>query len=134
MYSKRGGGDAIANAYSGQDGAGSLPYFVGRQYGAGWLRSLARIAFPILKRVVGVAGNIASNTAQEMIDNRSGKSFTQSLKDNALSEAGRLLKGHGRRRKRKAGGATTTTKRKRSAAINTSSAAKQIKSSGTIFA
>ena len=95
MYSKR---DAIAYAYSGQDGGGGMPYFIGRQYGSGWLRNLARIAFPILKKVAGFAGNVAFNTAEDMIENR--KSFTQSLKDNALNEANRLLTGQGRRRKR----------------------------------
>jgi len=88
MYSHQ---DPIAYAYSGQDGGASLPYFVGRQYGNGWLRNLARIAFPILRKAVGVAGNIASNTAEDMIDNR--KSFTDSLKHNAVSEANRLLTG-----------------------------------------
>ena len=45
--------NAISNAYS-QSG-GDLAYFAGKQYGGGWLRTLARFAFPILKRVVGVA-------------------------------------------------------------------------------
>jgi hypothetical protein len=83
--------DPIAYAYSGQDGGASLPYFVGRQHGAGWLRNIARIAFPILKHVVGAAGNIASNTAEDMIENR--KSFTESLKDNAINEANKVLTG-----------------------------------------
>jgi hypothetical protein len=91
--SKRRIHDPIAYTYSGQDGGASLPYFIGRQSGTGWLRNLARIAFPILKKVVGVAGNIASNTAEDLIENK--KSFTESLKDNALNEAQRVLKGGG---------------------------------------
>ena len=90
------GGDSVAYAYSGQDGNGSLPYFVGKQYGGGWLKSLARIAFPILKRVVGAAGNIAANTAEDMLENR--KKFKQSLRDNAVGEAKRVFN---RKRKNK---------------------------------
>jgi len=87
--------DPIAYAYSGQDGAGSLPYFVGRQYGGGWLRTLARLAFPILKKAVGFAGNVASNVGEDLLENR--KSFKESLKDNALNEAQRLFIGKGKR-------------------------------------
>ena len=75
--------DSIAQAYS-QEG-GDLPFFVGKQYGSGWLRTLARVAFPILKRVVRVAGR----TADDMIyDNKDWKS---SLKDNAMEEVGRAV-------------------------------------------
>lgn len=90
--------DPVAYAYSGQSGDGSLPYFVGKQYGAGWLRSLARIAFPILKKVVGFAGNVAANTAEDMIEQR--KSFKDSLRDNTLNAAQQVLSGKGKRRKR----------------------------------
>ena len=51
--------DSITQAYS-QTG-GDLPYFVGKQYGSGWLRTLARVAFPIIKRVVSVAGRTAND-------------------------------------------------------------------------
>jgi len=87
--------DPIAYAYSGQDGGASLPYFVGRQYGGGWLRTLARLAFPILKKAVGFAGNVASNVGEDLLENR--KSFKESLRDNALNEAQRLLTGKGKR-------------------------------------
>jgi len=87
--------DPIAYAYSGQDGGASLPYFVGRQYGSGWLRTLARLAFPILKKAVGFAGNVASNVGEDLLENR--KSFKDSLKDNALNEAQRLFTGKGKR-------------------------------------
>jgi len=81
--------DPIALAYS-QRGHGSLPYFVGKQYGGGWLRSLARIAFPIIKKAVGFAGNVAANTADDLIENR--RSIGDSIKTHALNEAGRIFK------------------------------------------
>jgi hypothetical protein len=83
------GGDPIVKFYSGQYGSGSLPYFVGKQYGTGWLRTLARIAFPLLKTALGAAGGIASRTAQDLIENR--KNFKDSIKDNTLTEVGNLI-------------------------------------------
>ena len=45
--------DPFFQAYSGEidksQYGGALPYFVGKQYGNGWLRTVARIAFPIIK-------------------------------------------------------------------------------------
>ena len=64
--------DSITEAYS--QGGGDLPYFVGKQYGSGWLRTLARVAFPILKRVVRAAGR----TADDVIN--SNKDWSTSLK------------------------------------------------------
>lgn len=92
--------DPIFKIYSTsyQSGAG-LPYFVGKQYGGGWLQTLARIAFPILRTAVGAAGNIAANTAEDLIEKR--KTFTESLKDNALGEASKLFKQGGSAIKRK---------------------------------
>ena len=84
--------DPVALAYSGEQqfGGANLPYFQGgRQYGAGWLRTVARMFFPIAKRAFGVVGNVAANTAQDLIDDRKG--FKQSIKDNAISEATRLV-------------------------------------------
>jgi hypothetical protein len=40
---------------------GDLPYFVGKQYGSGWLGTLAKVAFPILKRIAGIASNAAED-------------------------------------------------------------------------
>ncbi len=34
----------ITSAYSGDQSGGDLPYFVGKQYGGGWLRTVARFA------------------------------------------------------------------------------------------
>ena len=68
--------DIIANFYS-QEGSG-LPFFVGKQYGSGWLRNVARIAFPILKRVARVGSKVASDMLYQ------NKDFKSSFKDNAL--------------------------------------------------
>ena len=62
----------ITSLYS--QGGGDLPFFVGKQRGGGWLRTLARFAFPILRRVLGVA----TNTAEDVIVNR--KKFGMALK------------------------------------------------------
>lgn len=81
--------DPIALAYSGQYGGATLPFYMGKQYGMGWLRTLARFVFPIAKRALGIAGNVAANTAQDVIQERKG--FKQSLRDNTMTEASRLL-------------------------------------------
>jgi hypothetical protein len=81
----------IFQEYSGQTGYGSLPYFVGKQYGTGWLRNIARFAFPFIKKALGVVGNVASNTAEDMLTNEN-KSFGESVKENVVKEAGRILK------------------------------------------
>lgn len=81
----------ILNEYSSQSGHGALPYFVGKQYGAGWLRNVARFAFPFVKKALGAVGNIASNTAQDLIENED-QTIGQTLKKHALNEASRVLK------------------------------------------
>lgn len=56
--------DLIYNAYlpeSSNQIGGDLPFFVGKQYGSGWLGTLARVAFPILKRLAGFASNAAED-------------------------------------------------------------------------
>lgn len=83
--------DPIAYMYSGQIGGASLPYFVGRQYGGGWLRNLLRIAFPIAKKALTSVGSIASSTAQNLLSNEN-KGFKESLKDAAMTEAKNVLK------------------------------------------
>lgn len=72
----------IVKFYDGgdQDG-GDLAYFVGKQYGSGWLRTLGRFAFPMLKKVVRVAGKVA----KDALDNPD-KPILQSLRDNAVNE------------------------------------------------
>lgn len=64
---------------------GELPYFVGKQYGNGWLRTLAKVAFPIVKRVAGVA----SNAAEDIIFNK--KPVGSAIKDSALNELGKIM-------------------------------------------
>jgi hypothetical protein len=63
----------ILNEYSGQTGYGSLPYFVGKQYGTGWLRNIVRMAFPFLRKALGVVGNIAVNTAGDLVNDENKK-------------------------------------------------------------
>lgn len=86
----------ITKIYSGpvQDG-GELPFFVGKQYGSGWLRTIGRFAFPILRRII----NIAMNTGADMVDGR--KQFTQSLMDNAKNEIPSFFTGQGRQRRKR---------------------------------
>lgn len=105
--------DPIAYAYSGQDGGASLPYFMGKQYGAGWLQNVARFAFPIVKKALGMAGKVAVNTAEDLIEQR--KSFKESLKDNAVREVGKVMM------------------RKRSAPRSSINKAKKYKTQHTIF-
>ena len=53
----------ITEIYSVTQQGGELPFFAGRQYGTGWFRTIARMAFPILKKL----GIIAANTASDVI-------------------------------------------------------------------
>ena len=76
----------ITQVYSGQIG-GDLPFFVGKQYGSGWLHTLAKFAFPILKRIFGVA----SNTAEDVIMKE--KKFLQSLGKNTVDEIQNFMTG-----------------------------------------
>ena len=93
----------ILQSYDGgvQDG-GYLAYFQGKQYGSGWLRTLGRFAFPILKRVVRVAGNVA----QDAINNPD-KPILSSIRDNALGEVAQAVD--------KVAGSSINRARKRSA-------------------
>ena len=74
----------ITKAYSGgnvdDQGGGDLPYFIGKQYGSGWLRTLGRFAFPILKKVARVVGR----SAQDAIVHE--RPILESLRNNALNE------------------------------------------------
>jgi len=80
----------ILQEYSGQNGYGSLPYFVGKQYGTGWLRNIARMAFPFLRKALGVVGNIAVNTAGDLI-NDENKTIGQTLVNHTLNETKNAL-------------------------------------------
>jgi len=85
---------AIVSAYSDGQIGGDLPYFVGRQYGSGWLKTIARFAFPILKRV----GRVAAKTAQDVI--QGDKKVLPSLMDNTMAEVGNLVTGPKKRRRK----------------------------------
>ena len=74
----------IAHVYS-QSG-GDLPYFVGKQYGSGWLRTLGRMAFPILKSL----GSVAANTAADVLLDE--KPLKESLISNATNQYGRMTR------------------------------------------
>ena len=68
----------IVEAYS--QAGGALPYFVGKQYGNGWMKTIGRFAFPILKKVF----NVASSTAEDVV--MKDKPWMNSLKRNAVKE------------------------------------------------
>ena len=74
----------ITHFYAGAQSSGELPYFVGKQYGSGWLRTLGRFALPILKRL----GGIAMKTANDVITNQAP--ILPTLKTYAMEEAGNL--------------------------------------------
>jgi hypothetical protein len=75
----------IVSLYSQSQQGGELPYFVGKQYGSGWLRSIGRFAFPILKGI----GRALFGTAKDVIMNK--KDILPSLKDNAIDAASDLI-------------------------------------------
>lgn len=85
----------LIEIYSKPQEGGELPYFVGRQVGGGWLRTLGRIAFPIIKRLAGVA----ANTAQDVIMH--DKKLLPSLTQNALDEVQRSMPGSSSRPKKR---------------------------------
>jgi hypothetical protein len=66
---------------------GDLPYFVGKQYGSGWLRAIGRFAFPILRKL----GIMAANTAKDVLINE--KPILPSLKENAMKTANSVIPG-----------------------------------------
>ena len=68
----------IVKVYS--QGGGDLPYFVGKQYGTGWLTTIGKYAFPILKRLF----HIASNTAEDVLVKE--RPVMSSLKEHAIKE------------------------------------------------
>lgn len=74
----------IATFYANSQVGGELPYFVGKQYGSGWLRTLGRFALPILKRI----GGVAYKTASDVLNNNS--KFLPTLKNYALEAVGDL--------------------------------------------
>lgn len=75
----------IISLYSQGHQGGELPYFVGKQYGSGWLRTIGRFAFPILKRL----GLAAVGTAQDVL--MKNKPLLPSLKSHAIEAAGNIV-------------------------------------------
>ena len=77
----------IVGTYDGsnQEG-GELAYFVGKQYGSGWLRTLGRFAFPLIKRAVRVAGRVV----QDKLDNPD-MPIVNSIRDNTFNEVARTV-------------------------------------------
>lgn len=59
----------IINLYSGAQNGGELPYFVGKQYGSGWLKTIGRFALPILKRI----GSVLFRTATDVVNDKEAK-------------------------------------------------------------
>ena len=108
----------IVSTYSGPQTGGELPYFVGKQYGSGWLQVIGRLAFPILKRI----GKLVGKTFNDVVVNK--KPFVSSLKDNALEEVNDFIPSLSRKRKSEQDGEGRKKKRK---TIN------KHKSMGTIF-
>jgi len=84
---------------------GDLPFFIGKQYGGGWLRTLARIAFPILKQAFGVIGS----TAEDVLINK--KKFGPSLKKHAMTEVRNFMTGRGVKRRRGRGRSSINKRR-----------------------
>lgn len=77
----------IISTYSQPLAGGDLAYFVGKQYGAGWLQTIGRIAFPILKRL----GQFFGKTAKQVVYEQ--KPILSTLKENAIDEVGKLIPG-----------------------------------------
>ena len=77
----------IVDIYSQPQTGGELPYFVGKQYGSGWLKTLGRFAFPILKRIGSFLGKTASDVLIK------DKPVLDSLKHNAMDEVEDIIPG-----------------------------------------
>ena len=75
----------LVDIYSKPMQGGELPYFVGKQYGSGWLQTLGRLAFPIIKKV----GRFLGNTAKDVLVNQ--KPIKESFKSNALDEVAQVV-------------------------------------------
>mgnify|MGYP003487397891 FL=1 len=55
----------IIDLYSAAQRGGELPYFVGKQYGSGWLKTIGRFALPILKRLGGIFYKTATDVVSK---------------------------------------------------------------------
>lgn len=77
----------LINLYSQEQQGGELPYFVGKQYGSGWLRTLARLAFPIISKF----GTAASNTAKDILFK--GQSILPTIKKHGMAALTSVMPG-----------------------------------------
>ena len=75
----------IVKIYSNSQQGGELPYFIGKQYGSGWLQSLGRFAFPILKNV---GSSLLKFGSDVLLNNQE---VGPALKANALIAAKNIL-------------------------------------------
>lgn len=75
----------IINLYSKNQTGGELPYFIGKQYGSGWLRTISRIAFPILRRL----GLVAAKTVSDVVLKK--QKILPSLQSNVRTAVGTVL-------------------------------------------
>ena len=110
----------IASFYSDSQSGGELPYFIGKQYGSGWLKTIGRLALPILKRV-GLAGMRA---AKEIMESKGP--VLPILKQHALNELGQALP-------QVASAISSKIDKKRKKFRSTSRINKRLKGNGTIF-
>ena len=78
--------DSIISTYSGPQNGGELPYFIGKQYGSGWLRTIGRFAIPILKRL----GGVAYRTVKDVFNKN--KDVLPALKENVMNEVADFTK------------------------------------------
>jgi hypothetical protein len=77
----------LIKLYSQPQQGGELPYFVGKQYGSGWLRTIGRFAFPILRKL----GLMAANTAEDVIMNN--KEILPTIKEHGMKAVNSILPG-----------------------------------------
>lgn len=76
----------IVDLYSKPQSGGDLPYFVGKQYGSGWLKTLFRFAFPVIKKLGSMLGNVATKTTTEYL-NKDNVNIGDTIKSNVINEA-----------------------------------------------
>jgi len=75
----------IVSIYSKSQQGGELPYFIGKQYGTGWLKTIGRYAFPILKGI----GSALFGTAKDVV--MKNKPIMSSLKSNVMDVASNVI-------------------------------------------
>jgi hypothetical protein len=108
----------IESIYSKEMQGGELPYFAGNQYGSGWLRNIARFAFPILKGLGGFAANAATDIVMQ------NKNVVPTLKEHAGQAANKLAEcmasvgGGVKIKKRKRNSTNSINKRRRITIFN----------------